>query len=333
MGVHLYVICYFPLVVFNILSLCLIFAVWLLCVSVCSSLFLSCLQLCASWIWWTTSFPKLQSVAVCNTMLSRVWLLQPMDYCPLIFHHGLSSVHRIFYARIPECTAIYYTMGSSWPRHQTRVSCVSCTASEFFTAVPPGKPWCDGSSQLLSLQIIFQVLSLSLLFLGPLQWECWCILCCPRCPLCHLHFFFFLFLFSIFYFGAVIPTILSSMSIICSSVSVFCYWFLPVYCSSLFGLRQPSLWLYRVYGRANGDLQEGLRQEACPRSSAASDSHLRREPLLTHTSTGDPPILAGRFGSVSCGVTVPFPWVLLHVTFYLCPPRVESVSPSPAEVL
>ena len=197
MGVHLYVIWYFPLV-FNILSLCLIFAVWLLCVSVCSSLFLSCLQLCASWTWWTTSFPKLQSVAVCNTMLSRVWLLQPMDYCPLIFH-GLSSVHRIFYARIPECTAIYYTTGSSWHRHQTCVSCVSCIASEFFTAVPPGKPWCDGSSQLLSLQIIFQVLSLSLLLLGPLQWECWCILCCPRCPLCHLHFFSVSFFYILFW--------------------------------------------------------------------------------------------------------------------------------------
>ena len=31
------------------------------------------------------------------------------------------------------------------------------------------------------------------------------------------------------------------------------------------------------------------------------------EPLATHSSTGDPPALAGSFGSVSYGVTAPFP--------------------------
>ena len=30
----------------------------------------------------------------------------------------------------------------------------------------------------------------------------------------------------------------------------------------------------------------------------------------------------GKFGSVSCGVTPPFPWVLVHTSFCLCPPRV-----------
>ena len=49
------------------------------------------------------------------------------------------------------------------------------------------------------------------------------------------------------------------------------------------------------------------------------------EPLLTHTSTGDPPTLAGRSGSVSCGVTAPFSWVLVHARFCLCPPKVESL--------
>ena len=38
--------------------------------------------------------------------------------------------------------------------------------------------------------------------------------------------------------------------------------------------------------------------------------HPHGKPLTTHTSTGDPPTLAGSFGSVSCGVTAPFPWVL-----------------------
>ena len=38
-------------------------------------------------------------------------------------------------------------------------------------------------------------------------------------------------------------------------------------------------------------------------------------PLMTHTSTGDPPTLAGRYGSVSSGGTGPFCWVLVHTSF------------------
>ena len=39
------------------------------------------------------------------------------------------------------------------------------------------------------------------------------------------------------------------------------------------------------------------------------------EPLLTYISTGDPPTLAGSFGSVFCGVTAPFLWVLVPTDF------------------
>ena len=42
----------------------------------------------------------------------------------------------------------------------------------------------------------------------------------------------------------------------------------------------------------------------------------------THTSTGDSWILTGKSGSVSCGVTAPFSWVLVCTKFCLCPPRV-----------
>ena len=49
------------------------------------------------------------------------------------------------------------------------------------------------------------------------------------------------------------------------------------------------------------------------------------EPLLTHPSTGDPPTLAARSGSVSYSVTVPFPWVLVWTGFCLCPLRVASL--------
>ena len=52
-----------------------------------------------------------------------------------------------------------------------------------------------------------------------------------------------------------------------------------------------------------------------------------REALPTLTSTGDPLTLAGRSGSVSCGVTDSFPWILVCTRFCLCPPRLESLFP------
>ena len=67
--------------------------------------------------------------------------------------------------------------------------------------------------------------------------------------------------------------------------------------------------------------------------SYCQSPHPCDEPLLTHASTRDPPTLAGSFASASCGVTAPFLWVLVHARFCLCHPRLESVSPSPVEVL
>ena len=45
-------------------------------------------------------------------------------------------------------------------------------------------------------------------------------------------------------------------------------------------------------------------------------------PPPTHTSAGDSWTLTGKSGSVSCGVTAPFSWVLVHTSFCLCPPGV-----------
>ena len=45
-------------------------------------------------------------------------------------------------------------------------------------------------------------------------------------------------------------------------------------------------------------------------------------PPSTHASTRDSWTLTGKSGSVSCGVTAPFSWVLVHVRFCLCLPRV-----------
>ena len=46
----------------------------------------------------------------------------------------------------------------------------------------------------------------------------------------------------------------------------------------------------------------------------------------THASTGDSWTLPGKSGSVSCGVTAPFSWVLVHKVLFV-PSR--SLFPSP----
>ena len=51
------------------------------------------------------------------------------------------------------------------------------------------------------------------------------------------------------------------------------------------------------------------------------------EPLLIHASTGDAPTVPGSFGSVSCGLTVPFLYAFMCTRFCLCPPRLESLFP------
>ena len=51
------------------------------------------------------------------------------------------------------------------------------------------------------------------------------------------------------------------------------------------------------------------------------------EPQPLPTSAGDTPILAGRSGSVSYGVTSPSPWVLMCTLLCVCPPRGESLFP------
>ena len=61
----------------------------------------------------------------------------------------------IFQARIPEWVAISSSRGSSWPRDGTGVSCISCTASRFFTTEPLGKP--KAKQKNLSLNTTLEV--------------------------------------------------------------------------------------------------------------------------------------------------------------------------------
>ena len=49
-------------------------------------------------------------------------------------------------------------------------------------------------------------------------------------------------------------------------------------------------------------------------------------PLLTHVSAGDSWTLMDKSGSVSCGVTAPFFWVLVHKVLFV---PSKSLIPSP----
>ena len=51
-----------------------------------------------------------------------------------------SSFHGISQARILEWVASSFSRGSSQPKDQTCISCLSCIAGGFFTTESPGKP-------------------------------------------------------------------------------------------------------------------------------------------------------------------------------------------------
>ena len=73
----------------------------------------------------------------------------------------------------------------------------------------------------------------------------------------------------------------------------------------------------------NGDLlQKVLFMHCCTQCPRPCS-----RPPPTHTSAKDSWTLTGNSGSVSCGATVPFSWVLACTRFCLCPPRVCFPSP------
>ena len=68
----------------------------------------------------------------------------------------------------------------------------------------------------------------------------------------------------------------------------------------------------------NGDLLQNVPCRHCYTQCPQPCSR----PPQTHTSSGDSWTLPGKSRSVSCGVTAPFSWFLVHTTFCLCPPSV-----------
>ena len=74
-------------------------------------------------------------VCVCSVVQLCLTLCKPMDGSP-----PGSSVHGIFQATILGQVAISSSRGSSWPRDQTHISCISCTGRRIFFHTPPEDP-------------------------------------------------------------------------------------------------------------------------------------------------------------------------------------------------
>ena len=81
------------------------------------------------------------------------------------------------------------------------------------------------------------------------------------------------------------------------------------------------------YGGGNEDNGDLLQKVPCTHCCTQCPQPCSRPPL-THASAGDSWTLMGKSGSVSCGVTAPFSWVLVHTRLCLCPPRVCETSGS-----
>ena len=75
------------------------------------------------------------------------------------------------------------------------------------------------------------------------------------------------------------------------------------------------------YGGGNEDNGNLLQKVLCTQCCTQYPQPCIR-PLSTHISTRDSWTLTGKPGSVSCGVTSPFSWVLVCTSFFLYPLRV-----------
>ena len=89
--------------------------------------------------------------------------------------------------------------------------------------------------------------------------------------------------------------------------------------SLLFNLR-PN------YGGGNEDNGDLLQKVPCMHRYTQCPQPYSR-PLRTNASARDSWRLMDKSESVSCGVTAPFSWVLVHTRFCFCPPRVCFPSP------
>ena len=101
------------------------------------------------------------------------------------------------------------------------------------------------------------------------------------------------------------------------------------WCATVHGVAKSRTRLSDItslyFNEDNGDLLQKVPCMHCYTQCPQSCSR----PPLTHASTRYSWTLTGKSGSVSCGVTSPLSWVLVHTRFCLCPSRVyfwQSVS-------
>ena len=101
--------------------------------------------------------------------------------------------------------------------------------------------------------------------------------------------------------------------------------FFPV---DFFVLRQPTTGDYLLFGGVNSSLWEGSSKLVLPKTADASLS--MRWTTATPWPCRDPPVQegrAGRYGTVSYGVTAFFPWFLVCMTLFVRPSRMEFLFP------
>ena len=83
----------------------------------------------------------------------------------------------------------------------------------------------------------------------------------------------------------------------------------------------PLIYLGPNYGGRYEDNDDLLQKAPCMHCYTQCPQPCSRPPL-TYISTGDSWTLPGKSWSVSCGITAPFSWVLVHTRFCLCLSRV-----------
>ena len=85
------------------------------------------------------------------------------------------------------------------------------------------------------------------------------------------------------------------------------------------------------YGGGNEDNGNLLQKVPCRHCCMQCPQPWRR-PSSIYAFAGDSWTLTDKSGSVSCGVTTPFSWVLVHERFCLCPPRVCFPVPCKSDI-
>ena len=92
---------------------------------------------------------RISSLVLLLIMSAKSFQSSPTLCDPMDYSLPGSSVYGILQARILECVAISSSRGSSQPRDQTHISCISCIADGFFTCWAIGEAPQNGIDDLI----------------------------------------------------------------------------------------------------------------------------------------------------------------------------------------